>query len=83
MRKIIHRHGPKFISHKNLLTLELSQYHKSDSTFSSTEPVAANSNYIRLGNIQVFVLASPTSKRCAKAPRVIESADKTVACLLE
>ena len=45
MRKIIHRHGPKFISHKNLLTLELSQYHKSDSTFSSTEPVAANSNY--------------------------------------
>ena len=28
---------------KNLLTLELSQYHKSGSVFSSSEPVAASS----------------------------------------
>ena len=35
---------------KTLLTLELSQYRKSGSTFSSSEPVAARSDCRRLGN---------------------------------
>ena len=38
---------------KTLLTLELSQYSKSNSTFSSSEPVAARSDCRRLGNSPV------------------------------
>ena len=42
---------------KTLLTLELSQYRKSGSMFSSSEPVAARSDCRRLGN--ALCLCSP------------------------
>ena len=42
---------------KTLLALELSQYRKSVSTFSSSELVAARSDYRRLGN--ALYLCSP------------------------
>ena len=42
---------------KTLLTLELSQYRKSNSTFSSSEPVAARSDCRQLGN--ALCLCSP------------------------
>ena len=45
---------------KTFLTVELSQYRKSGSTFSSSEPVAARSD-------PVFVLARPTRPSCAGA----------------
>ena len=43
-------HTKKSESIKILLTLELSQYRKSGSIFSSSEPVAAHSDCRRLGN---------------------------------
>ena len=55
---------------KIFLTLELSQYSKSGSTFSSSEPVAASSDCHRLGNAlsrSVYDLASPTRPSCAGA----------------
>ena len=48
--KRICRHGPISTKHQNLFTVELSQYRKSGSTFSSSEPVAARSDCRRLGN---------------------------------
>ena len=42
---------------KTFLTLELSRYRKSGSTFSSSEPVAARSDCRRLGN--ALCLCSP------------------------
>ena len=47
-------YGPKFTKHQNLFDtrtdrVELSQYGKSDSTLSSSEPVAASSDCSRLG----------------------------------
>ena len=49
---------------KTFLTVELSQYRKSGSTFSSSEPVAASSDCSRLGNT-LFVFASLTRPSCA------------------
>ena len=61
-------HGPNLQSIKALLTLELrlSQYRQSGSMFSSSEPVAARSDYSCLGNA-LFVLARPTRPSCARA----------------
>ena len=54
---------------KTLLALELSQYRKSGSMFSSSEPVAALS-YCR--QRPVFVLARPTrASIAAEQPRVL------------
>ena len=54
---------------KTLLTLQLSQYRKSSSMFSSSEPVAARSDCRQLGNT-VFVLARPTrASRAGELPR--------------
>ena len=47
---------------KTLLTLELSQYHKSGSTFSQSEPVAASSNFCQLGNSLCLCLPARTSQ---------------------
>ena len=62
-------------SNKTFLTVELSQYRKSESTFPSSEPVAARSDCRRLGpaatsadsETPVFVLARPTRPSCAGA----------------
>ena len=58
---------------KTLLTLELSQYRKSNSTFSSSEPVAASSYCRRLGN--ALCLCSPVRH----APAVLERGPKSLA----
>ena len=58
---------------KTLLTLELSQYRKSGSMFSSSEPVAARSDCRRLGN--ALCLCSPV--RPAQAE--LESGPKSLA----
>ena len=47
----------KLLSMKTLLTLDLSQHHKSGSMFFSREPVDASSNCSRLGN--ALCLCSP------------------------
>ena len=54
-------------SMKTFLTLQLSQYHKSGSTFMSSEPVAASSDCCLLWKCHVFVLAQPPSPSCAWA----------------
>ena len=55
---------------KSFLTLELSQYRKSGSTFSSSELVAARSDCLRLGNALPCVCARPSDppKLCWSAP---------------
>ena len=58
---------------KTLLTLELNQYRKSNSTFSSSEPVAARSDCRRLGN--ALCLCSPVRP----APAVPERGPKSLA----
>ena len=58
---------------KTLLTLELSQYRKSGSMFSSSEPVAALSDCCRLGN--ALYLCSPVRPAQAKQ----ESGPKSLA----
>ena len=60
---------------KTLLALELSQYRKSGSMFSSSEPVAARSDCRRLGNALPVCLCSPV--RPAKA--VLERCPKSLA----
>ena len=49
-------HFPKLQIIKNFLILELSQYRKIGSMFSSSEPVAASSDYRRLRNALCFCL---------------------------
>ena len=71
---------------KTLLTLELSQYRKSNSTFSSSEPVAARSDCRRLGN--ALCLCSPVRPAQAEPERgpkslAIDIAVKSFDCLLE
>ena len=61
---------------KTLLTLELSQYCKSGSMFSSSEPVASSSDWSRLGN--ALCLCSPIMIR----PAVLESGSKSLAVSL-
>ena len=61
-KKSVTHSTPKFTSYKALnvktmFTLELSQYCKSGAIFSSSEPVAARSDCLRLGNALVY--ASP------------------------
>ena len=56
MKKEEFRSSLKFTSIKTLLTLELSQYSKSGSIFSSSEPFAASSNCSRLGNVLCLCL---------------------------
>ena len=80
MKKIVTCHGPIstiFVvvvvqSIKTFLTVKLSQYRKSGSTFSLSEQVAASSNCRQLGISEsetpcqaVFVLARPTRPSCA------------------
>ena len=55
---------------KTLLTLELSQYHKSGSIFSSSEPVEASSDCSLLGNT-LFVLASKQSRTRTHATELV------------
>ena len=52
MEKQVTRCGPISTKHSTFLTLELSQYRKSGSTFSSSEPVAARCDCRRLGTAQ-------------------------------
>ena len=52
---------------KTLLTLELSQYRKSGSMFSSSEPVAARSDCRRLGN--ALCPSDPRKQSRRAAPR--------------
>ena len=76
VKKKVTRCGPKSTSIKTLLTLltlELSQYRKSGSIFSSSEPVAARSDCRRLGNS--LCLCSPV--RPAQAEE--ESCPKSLA----
>ena len=55
---------------KTLLTLELSQYRKNGSMFSSSEPVAARSDCRRLGNASVCARQSyPRKQSLRAAPR--------------
>ena len=55
---------------KTFLTLELSRYRKSGSTFSSSEPVAARSDCRRLGNASVCARQSyPRKQSLRAAPR--------------
>ena len=55
---------------KAFLTLKLSQYRKSGSTFSSSEPVAARSDCRRLGNASVCARQSyPRKQSLRAAPR--------------
>ena len=63
---------------KTLLTLELSQYCKSGSMFSSSEPVASSSDWSRLGNALCLYL--PIMIRPAHA--VPESGSKSLAVSL-
>ena len=71
---------------KTFLTLELSRYRKSGSTFSSSEPVAARSDCRRLGN--ALCLCSPVRPAQAVPERgpkslAIDFAVKSSDCLLE
>ena len=71
---------------KAFLTLKLSQYRKSGSTFSSSEPVAARSDCRRLGN--ALCLCSPVRPAQAVPERgpkslAIDFAVKSFDCLLE
>ena len=71
---------------KTFLTVELSRYRKSGSTFSTSEPVAASSDCHRLGN--AMCLCSPVRpaqavpERCPKS-LAIDIAVKIFDCLLE
>ena len=71
---------------KTFLTVELSHYSKSGSTFSSSEPVAARSDCRRLGN--ALCLCSPVQpahavpERCPKS-LATDIAVKSFDCLLE
>ena len=71
---------------RTLLTVELCQYCKSGSTFSSSEPVAASSDCCRLGN--TLCLCSPVQPAQAMPERgpkslAIDFAANTFNCLLE
>ena len=71
---------------KTFLTVELSQYRKSGSTFFSSEPVAARSDCRRLGN--AVCLCSPVRPAQAVPERgpkslAIDFAVKSFDCLLE
>ena len=55
--KEIRRHSPKFTNYLNVFwTIELSQYSKSGSSFSYSEPVAADSDCHWLGNVLYLCL---------------------------
>ena len=55
---------------KTLLTLELSQYRKSGSMFSSSEPVAASSDSSRLGNTLCLCLpVQPAQAELERDPK--------------
>ena len=79
-------HDPKLTKPLILLTLWLSQYRKSDSTFSSSESVAARSDCRRLGNTRCFYLnvrPAQAVPKCAPKNLAIDFAVKTFDCLLE
>ena len=70
----------------NLLALELSQYRKSGSTFSSSEPVADSSNACRLrvGAPPTRAAQAAVLERCPKRLELrIDLVVKTINCLLE
>ena len=71
---------------KTLLTVELSQYHKSGSVFSSSEQVAARSDCPRLGNALCLILpVLPAQAVPEHVPKslAIDFAVKTFYYLLE
>ena len=72
-KKKVTRRGPKFTKYKTLFSLELSQYRKSGSMFSSSEPFAARSDCSRLGN--ALCLCSPVRPAQAEP----ESSPKSLA----
>ena len=75
-------HGPKFTA---FLTLELSQYRKSDSTFSSSKPVSVRSDCRRLGNTLCLcspVLPTQAVQESGPESSAIDFAVETFDCLL-
>ena len=83
---IVIRYGPEFTKLYNLSTLELGQYHKNGSTFSSSEPVAALGDCCR--QLNALCLYLPVLPAQAVLERSLKSLDinfalKTLNCLLE
>ena len=82
---LLTRHCLEFKKH---LTLELSHYHKSGSTFISIKPVAASSDCSRLGDALPLCLPIPPTgpaqavQECAPKSLAIDFAVKTFNCLL-
>ena len=71
---------------KTFLTVELSQYSKSGSTFSSSEPVAVSSNCSRIANVMCLCTPfQPTKAVPQLGPKslAIDFAVKSFDCLLE
>ena len=80
------RHGPISTKHKTFFTVELSQYRKSGSKFSSSKLVAARSDCRRLGNALCFCLpVRPAPAVPERGPKslAIDIVVKSLDCLLD